>query len=46
LNSFLRWDRNPNTGADPHSARTEGARQRIFRDTERPSGVTLIVVDR
>jgi putative CocE/NonD family hydrolase len=48
--SFPRWDRNPNTGEDtgedPDSARTEVARQRIFHDPARPSGVTLTVVDR
>ena len=43
---FPRWDRNPNTDEDPDSARTEVARQRIFHDPERPSGVTLTVVDR
>jgi uncharacterized protein len=43
---FPRWDRNPNTGEGPGSARTEVARQRIFHDPERPSHVTLTVVDR
>jgi putative CocE/NonD family hydrolase len=43
---FPRWDRNPNTGEGPDSARTEVARQRIFHDPERPSRVTLTVVDR
>jgi uncharacterized protein len=43
---FPRWDRNPNTGEGPDSARTEVARQRIFHDPERPSHVTLTVVDR
>lgn len=43
---FPRWDRNPNTGAGPDPARTEVARQRIFHDPERPSHVTLTIVDR
>jgi len=44
---FPRWDRNPNTGeSGATSARTEVARQRIFHDRKRPSGVTLTVVDR
>ena len=43
---FPRWDRNPNTGEGPDSAHTEVARQRIFHDPERPSHVTLTVVDR
>ena len=43
--SFPRWDRNPNTGEGPDSSRTEVARQRIFHDPERPSHVTLTVVD-
>jgi putative CocE/NonD family hydrolase len=43
---FPRWDRNPNTGEGPDSARTEVARQRIFHDPEHPSRVTLTVVDR
>jgi putative CocE/NonD family hydrolase len=42
--SFPRWDRNPNTG-DARSPHTEVARQRIFHDPERPSHVTLTVVD-
>jgi putative CocE/NonD family hydrolase len=42
--SFPRWDRNPNTG-DARSSRTEVARQRIFHDPERPSHITLTVVD-
>jgi putative CocE/NonD family hydrolase len=41
---FPRWDRNPNTGEGPDSARTEVARQRIFHDPERPSCVTLTIV--
>jgi putative CocE/NonD family hydrolase len=41
--SFPRWERNTNTGV--RSARTEVARQRIFHDPERPSRVTLTVVD-
>jgi uncharacterized protein len=45
--SFPRWERNPNTGeSGVHSARTEVARQRIFHDPERPSHVTLTVVER
>jgi putative CocE/NonD family hydrolase len=44
--SFPRWDRNPNTGEGPDSARTEVARQRIFHDPEHPSHLTLTVVDR
>ncbi len=45
--SFPRWERNTNTGESGlHSARTEVARQRIFHDPERPSHVTLTVVDR
>jgi putative CocE/NonD family hydrolase len=45
--SFPRWERNPNTGeSGVHSARTEVARQRIFHDPERPSHVTLTLVDR
>ena len=43
---FPRWDRNPNTGEGPDSARTAVARQRIFHDPERPSHVTLTVVNR
>jgi putative CocE/NonD family hydrolase len=44
--SFPRWDRNPNTGEGGlDSARTEVARQVIFHDPERPSHVTLTVVD-
>jgi putative CocE/NonD family hydrolase len=43
---FPRWDRNPNTGESADSARTEVARQRVFHDPERPSHVTLTVVDR
>ncbi len=44
--SFPRWDRNPNTGeSGARSARTAVARQRIFHDPERPSHVTLTVVD-
>ena len=44
--SFPRWDRNPYTGENPDSARTEVARQRIFHDPERTSQVTLTIVDR
>jgi len=43
--SFPRWDRNPNTGESADAAHTEVARQRIFHDPERPSHVTLTVVD-
>ncbi len=43
---FPRWDRNLNTGEGPESARAEVARQRIFHDPERPSHVTLTIVDR
>jgi uncharacterized protein len=42
---FPRWDRNPNTGEGPDSARAEVARQSIFHDLERPSHVTLTIVD-
>jgi putative CocE/NonD family hydrolase len=45
--SFPRWERNPNTGeSGVRSARTEVGRQRIFHDPERPSHLTLTVVDR
>ncbi len=45
--SFPRWERNPNTGeSGVHSARTEVARQRVFHNPERPSHITLTVVDR
>jgi putative CocE/NonD family hydrolase len=44
--SFPRWDRNLNTGEDTRdSARSEVARQRIFHDPDRPSSITLTVVD-
>jgi len=44
--SFPRWERNPNTGEDgARASHTEVARQRIFHDPERPSHVTLTVVD-
>jgi putative CocE/NonD family hydrolase len=43
-NSFPRWERNPNTG-DAYSSRTEVAHQRIFHDPQRPSHLTLTVVD-
>ena len=44
--SFPRWERNPNTGESAARARrTEVARQRIFHDPERPSSLTLTVVD-
>jgi len=43
---FPRWDRNLNTGEDTRdSARSEAAHQRIFHDPERPSNITLTVVD-
>ncbi|HSL00589.1 MAG TPA: CocE/NonD family hydrolase [Rubrobacteraceae bacterium] len=45
--SFPRWERNPNTGVDgARSNRTEVARQRIFHDPERPSHLTLTIVER
>jgi uncharacterized protein len=44
--SFPRWERNPNTGeSGTDSARTEVARQRVFHDPERPSHITLTVVE-
>ncbi|MGH3088253.1 MAG: CocE/NonD family hydrolase [Rubrobacteraceae bacterium] len=44
--SFPRWDRNLNTGeSGVSSSRTEVARQRIFHDPERPSRVTMSVVN-
>jgi putative CocE/NonD family hydrolase len=44
--SFPRWDRNLNTGEDTKdSSRSEVARQRIFHDPDRPSSITLTVVD-
>jgi len=44
--SFPRWDRNLNTGEDTKdSSHSEVARQRIFHDPDRPSSVTLTVVD-
>jgi putative CocE/NonD family hydrolase len=44
--SFPRWDRNLNTGEDTKgSSRSEVARQRIFHDPDRPSSITLSVVD-
>jgi uncharacterized protein len=44
--SFPRWDRNLNTGEDTKdSARSEVARQRIFHEPNRPSSITLTVVD-
>ena len=46
IEALPRWDRNPNTGEEPDSVRPEAARQRIFHDPERPSHVTLTVVDR
>jgi uncharacterized protein len=45
--SHPRWDRNLNTGRSAHdSAVTAVARQRIFHDADRPSRVTVTVVDR
>ncbi|CAN5215498.1 CocE/NonD family hydrolase [soil metagenome] len=44
--SFPRWDRNLNTGEDTKdSSRSEVAYQRIFHDSNRPSNVTLTIVD-
>ncbi|MDQ3892313.1 MAG: CocE/NonD family hydrolase [Actinomycetota bacterium] len=44
--SFPRWERNLNTGeSNAHSARTQVARQRIFHDPQKPSRITLTVVD-
>jgi putative CocE/NonD family hydrolase len=44
--SFPRWDRNLNTGEDTKdSSRSEVARQSVFHDPERPSSITLTVVD-
>ena len=44
--SFPRWDRNLNTGEDGlRSSRTEVARQKIYHDPDRPSSITLTVVD-
>ena len=44
--SFPRWDRNLNTGQNSaQSTETQVAHQRIFHDPERPSRVTLTVVD-
>jgi putative CocE/NonD family hydrolase len=44
--SFPRWDRNLNTGEDSKdSSRSEVAHQRIFHDPDRPSCITLTVVD-
>ncbi|MDP8940215.1 MAG: CocE/NonD family hydrolase [Actinomycetota bacterium] len=44
--SFPRWERNLNTGAyNATSTRTQVAHQRVFHDSERPSRVTLTVVD-
>lgn len=44
--SFPRWERNLNTGESGiRSSRTQVAHQRIFHDPERPSHVTLTVVD-
>ena len=44
--SFPRWDRNLNTGEDTKdSTRSEVAHQRVFHDPERPSNITLTVVE-
>jgi len=44
--SHPRWDRNLNTGRSTHdSAVTAVARQRVFHDPDRPSRLTLTVVD-
>jgi len=44
--SFPRWDRNLNTGEDTlTSSHSEVARQSIFHDPERPSRITLTVVE-
>ncbi|MGB3682793.1 MAG: CocE/NonD family hydrolase [Rubrobacteraceae bacterium] len=44
--SFPRWERNLNTGeSNVHSSNTRVAHQRIFHDPERPSRVTLTIVD-
>lgn len=44
--SFPRWDRNLNTGEDTATSdRSEVAHQQVFHDPERPSHVTLTVVD-
>jgi putative CocE/NonD family hydrolase len=44
--SFPRWDRNLNTGEDTKdSAQSEVANQRVFHDPERPSNITLTVVE-
>ena len=44
--SFPRWERNLNTGeSNVHSSNTQVAHQRVFHDPERPSRVTLTVVD-
>jgi putative CocE/NonD family hydrolase len=44
--SFPRWERNLNTGeSSAESTRTQVAHQQILHDPERPSRVTLTVVD-
>jgi putative CocE/NonD family hydrolase len=44
--SFPRWDRNLNTGEDTKdSSQAEVANQRVFHDPERPSNITLTVVE-
>jgi predicted acyl esterase len=44
--SFPRWGRNLNTGeSNAHSSRTQVARQKIFHDPQKPSHITLTVVD-
>jgi uncharacterized protein len=43
---FPRWDRNLNTGEDTYrSSRPEVASQRVFHEPQRPSRITLTVVD-
>ena len=45
--SFPRWERNLNTGeSNANSVNTQVAHQRIFHDPERPSRITLTVVER
>ena len=45
--SHPRWERNLNTGESAiHSSRSRIARQTIFHDAERPSRITLTVVER
>jgi uncharacterized protein len=45
--SFPRWERNPNTGVyAAWGTRTEVAHQRVYHDPERPSHLTLTIVER